>query len=375
MPPELERARHAARPECPWRTTTIRDTGWPTYCFSAARVEAVDPAGVAAHKERDDRSGARDSKVRRFRAKGRRQPMTRSCTRGPSFRRSCIIWCRSPLGTGRGVGEAQPTSAAPAPSTLTESEARCVKSPGRGPRALASPTGRRAARARRSRKARSPTRSSPRGPPGVNRKEARVRGTSPRRRPVPRRCAWRKRLISPRPVTAWPRCRPRRPPIDDSDRVSVRKMHPGRYTPRMNGDAGPAAIASGVRGATASRFRSNVTASLGPHQSDMRARDTIEAPLDSPSRAAFDVRGNPQQAISLNADCSYAVTGSRQRGRPDAVSRQAFSGPHNATPPPGRSVPATGGASSPPPTATRPRTDCTPMTGAVTTSSAMAMWS
>ena len=76
----------------------------------------------------------------------------------------------------------------------------------------------------------------------------------------------------------------------------------------MGGEAGGASIARDVRGATASGFGWDVSGSPGVHQSDLCVRNTIDASLGSASPAAFDVGGNRQQAISLNADCSYAVT-------------------------------------------------------------------
>ena len=91
-------------------------------------------------------------------------------------------------------------------------------------------------------------------------------------------------------------------------RLSVREVYPGGYTPRMGGEAGDASIAGGVRGATARGFGWDVNGSLGVHQSDMCVRNTIDASLGSASPAAFDVGGNRQQAISLNADFSCAVT-------------------------------------------------------------------
>ena len=96
--------------------------------------------------------------------------------------------------------------------------------------------------------------------------------------------------------------------LDDPDCFSVREIYPGGYTPRMGGDAADASIVGGVRGATAGGLGWDVSGSLGVHESDLFAYDTVNASLGPASPTAFDIGGNRQRAIGLNADFSYAVT-------------------------------------------------------------------
>ena len=96
--------------------------------------------------------------------------------------------------------------------------------------------------------------------------------------------------------------------FDDPNCFSFQEVFPGGFTPRMGGEALDASLAGGVRGLTPAGFNWDLSGAVGMHRSDLFIHETVNASLGPASPTAFDIGGNIQREVSLNADVSYAVT-------------------------------------------------------------------